>query len=104
MVEDSEREIRYNNRLTFEQLMEMDYVEYHFQCDYLREKKAEDTKNRWIAASFTAWQINSFNGLKRSWNEYLRDLGLAEKKEVTKRQKVELEQTTARILKKLGRI
>lgn len=57
-----------------------------------------------IAASFTAWQIGRFNGLKISWEQYTRMLGLNEKAKLDEKQARETSAIGLRILKKLGKI
>ena len=84
--------------------MKLDFAEYKFRADYLTDKINKEEKDRLISASFTAWQIGSQNGLKLSWQSYLKELNLSEKSKVSKEQKKELTETTKRILKKLGKI
>lgn len=65
----------------------MEYGEYRFRAEMLLKKRARETKNSMIAASFTAWQIISSQGGKVPWEKYLRMVGLAEK-EVLSRDEV----------------
>lgn len=57
-----------------------------------------------IAASFTAWQIGRFHGLKVSWEQYLRMLGYGKGPEIDENQARETSAIGLRILKKLGKI
>ena len=55
---------------------ELDFEEFIFRLEMLTEEKRENSKQRMIAASFTAWQMRE---TKTTFDEYLRIFGLAEK-------------------------
>lgn len=75
-----------------------------FRADFITDRKKEENKNIMIAASFTAWQIGRFQGLKISWEQYLRMLGYGKKSEIDENQARETSAIGLRILKKLGKI
>lgn len=56
------------------------------------------------AASFTAWQIGTIQGLKVSWKKYLKDLNLLETEKIDKKESRKTAEVALRILKKLGKI
>lgn len=90
--------------MTEYQFDKMEFREYLFLADYLNDKKKEEIKNDMIKASFTAWQIGRFQGLKTSWEQYIRMLGLNDTPEIDEKQARETSAVGLRILKKLGKI
>lgn len=65
------------------------------------ESQAELDKKQLVAASFTAWQVGRFNGLKMPWYEYCTGLGLSDA-EKTKQDDAEYKKAIGRIAKKMG--
>lgn len=59
----------------------MSVSELCFRSDMYEQERAEQVKIQMVAASFTAWQTIAAQGIKVApWGDYLRKLGLAEKK------------------------
>jgi hypothetical protein len=75
-VEQAERDVRYVWRITRSQLNALDYAEYRDMVDTLHERRAQEYRERMIAATFTAWQIIRSQGGKMKWEKHLKAVGL----------------------------
>jgi hypothetical protein len=83
----SEEQVRFYKRLTAREFDQLDYEDIVFCAKILADKKAEESRERMTAASFTAWQIMRVNGYKKSWTAHLKVVGLT--KEKPKRTKID---------------
>ncbi len=54
----------------------LEYSEFLFRLGMIGEYKAEEIRNQLTASAFTAWQLN---GIKITFQDYLKKMGLGEK-------------------------
>ena len=87
--------------MTARQLETMEYGEYVFRAGMLAKRQVQAAKEKLIAASFTAWQMISFQGGKIPWRRHLEAVGLLEPKRLTKKELAETTETVKRIAAKL---
>jgi hypothetical protein len=77
-VESKENGLRFHDRLSEREFDDLNFSTYLFRSGQLEHRRAEEIRSQLIAASFTAWQMLTAQGLKQGWNEYLSLLGLSE--------------------------
>jgi len=64
----------------------MPYHELLFRARMITQQENRDERNGMVYASFTAWQIiASQSGSDITWGQYLKKLGLAESRKVSKK-------------------
>ena len=80
----------------------MDFSEYVFVRDMIAEDRARTIRDQMTAASFTAWQIHCSNGGKKSWKKYAEEMGLLEKKTVSRSEREAAIKTALEIQERLN--
>lgn len=68
------------------QLDKLKYEEFVFRSEMIEHEKAEEYKDKMVAATFMAWQMGAGSG--KSFSDYIRSMGLLENEpELTEEQK-----------------